>query len=57
MEKWYDITINANNKELLEQRFSAVFEKESISEALTALQYTYHFNFEIKDKQVFISKK
>ena len=57
MEKWYDITINADNKELLEQRFSAVFEKESISEALTALQYTYHFNFEIKDKQVFISKK
>ncbi|MEO6723391.1 MAG: FecR family protein [Ferruginibacter sp.] len=57
MEKWYDITINSDDKELMEQRFSAVFEKETITEALTALQYTYNFRFEIKDKQVFIYKK
>ncbi|MEO6231162.1 MAG: FecR family protein [Ferruginibacter sp.] len=57
MEKWYDITINSDDKELLEQKFSAVFEKETITEALTALQYTYSFHFEIKDKHVFIYKK
>jgi len=56
MEKWYDITIWTSDTELLEQRFSAVFEKETIGEALAALQFTYKFNFEVKDKQVFINK-
>jgi ferric-dicitrate binding protein FerR (iron transport regulator) len=56
MEKWYDITIWTSDTDLLEQRFSAVFEKETIGEALAALQFTYKFNFEVKDKQVFINK-
>jgi ferric-dicitrate binding protein FerR (iron transport regulator) len=56
MEKWYETTIWTSDTDLLEQRFSAVFEKETIEEALAALQFTYKFNFEVKDKQVFINK-
>jgi len=56
MEKWYNITIRTGDTDLLEQRFSAVFQKETIEEALAALQFTYKFSFEVRDKQLFINE-
>lgn len=47
LEKWYNVSIRIENDALKEERFTGVFEKETINEALTALQLTYPFYFEI----------
>lgn len=47
LEKWYNVSIKIENDSLKEERFTGVFEKETVNEALTALQLTYPFYFEI----------
>jgi hypothetical protein len=54
MQKWYNVEIILNNTELAAKQFSGAFDKEDIFEALSALQITNHFEFEIKGKKVFI---
>ena len=46
MERWYDVDINIKNAALKQKRFSGIFEKESISEALEALQLSVSFKFD-----------
>jgi transmembrane sensor len=46
MERWYDVDINIKNVALRQKRFSGIFEKESISEALEALQLSVSFKFD-----------
>lgn len=54
MEKWYNVEIVLENKELGAKSFSGIFGKENISQALEALQIINHFEFEINDGKVFI---
>ncbi len=54
MEKWYNAEITLTNDSLASKKFSGEFEKENLTEALNALQFINHFEFEIKGKQVFI---
>lgn len=54
MEKWYNIDIVLTNKKLEGKKFSGVFEKENISEALSALQIINHFEYEVKGSTVII---
>lgn len=54
MEKWYNVDIVLTNKKLEAKNFSGAFEKENISEALSALQFINHFDFEIKGRTVII---
>lgn len=46
LERWYDVDINIKNAALKQKRFSGIFEKESISEALEALQLSVSFKFD-----------
>lgn len=54
LEKWYKVSILINNDRLKQEHFTGVFEKESIGEALTALQVTYPFRYTITGKTVII---
>ncbi|WP_316791258.1 FecR family protein [Pedobacter frigoris] len=56
LERWYDVQIKFTNKEVERYRFTASFPVENIEQALTALQTAEHFNYEIKGKQITISK-
>jgi transmembrane sensor len=55
MEKWYGIPINFEKEFLKEQRFTGIFEKETIRQALHALSLTGDFNYEILPAGVTIS--
>ncbi len=54
MEKWYNVEIILENKELANKNFSGAFKKEDITTALQGLQFTNSFQFEIKGNTVFI---
>jgi len=58
METWYDVKFHFEEEDddLKKEVFTGSFSKESLQEALKALQYSYHFQFTIKDKEVFIRK-
>jgi len=57
IERWYDVKIYFEDDELKKEVFSGSFEKESLEQALNALQYSYPFDFTIKKKEVFIRRK
>lgn len=54
MEKWYNMEIVLQNKELANKNFSGAFKKEDIKTALQGLQFTNSFQFEIKGNTVYI---
>ncbi len=54
MEKWYNVEIILENKDLATRNFSGAFEKEDIATALEALQFTNHFEFDIKGNRIYI---
>ncbi len=56
LERWYNIKINFKDAEVDDYAFTATFEKETINDVLQVLQNAYHFNFEIKENQITISK-
>jgi ferric-dicitrate binding protein FerR (iron transport regulator) len=49
MERWYNVKIIFNSKELLRCRFKGAFENETIREALDALELTAAFSYTIKN--------
>jgi ferric-dicitrate binding protein FerR (iron transport regulator) len=57
MERWYGIKIIITNEAMKQFRFSGSFEKESITEALNALQLLSPFNYVIKNNIIIISTK
>ena len=57
MERWYGIKIIITNEAMKQLIFSGSFEKESITEALTALQLISPFNYVIKNNIIIISNK
>jgi ferric-dicitrate binding protein FerR (iron transport regulator) len=56
LERWYNIKINFKDAEVDDYTFTATFEKETIKEVLQVLQNAYHFNYEINENQITISK-
>lgn len=54
MERWYDVKFIFKNKIHEELMLHATFTTETIYQAMEALQYTFKFKYEIKDKEVTI---
>ena len=54
MARWYDVSFIFKNKELEDLMLHGSFTTETISQAMEALQYSFKFKYEIKDKQVTI---
>lgn len=57
MERWYDVKIQFADEKLKEQKYTGVFEKETLEQALTALSLSYPFIFEIDQNIVLLSSK
>ncbi|MGC4103457.1 FecR family protein [Ferruginibacter sp.] len=56
MERWYGVTINITNEKLKKELLTGIFEKETINEALKALQFTTPFNYKVEKDVITISK-
>ncbi|OIR14170.1 fec operon regulator FecR [mine drainage metagenome] len=57
MERWYNVHIVFENPDIEAYRFHSVFEKESVEQALQALQLTASFNYKINDNEIEITEK
>ena len=56
MERWYNVKINIKNESLKQEPLTGNFEKETISEALTALQFSTKFHYNINNNSINIYK-
>lgn len=56
LERWYDVKIEVKDAEILTYRFKGSFEKETLEQALEALQLASHFNYTVKKNNIIISK-
>lgn len=54
MERWFNVHIHVDNARVGNLHYSGIFHKETIGQALTALQLIRPFNFKITDNHVFI---
>lgn len=52
MERWYNVRIVFGDKAVQELRFVGSFEKETITEALSALQLVANFSYEIRNNEI-----
>lgn len=55
MQRWYSVTIVIKNDRLKRQLLTGIFEKETIQQALKALQYTTRFNYKTTNDTITIS--
>jgi ferric-dicitrate binding protein FerR (iron transport regulator) len=55
MERWFNVVIDINNESLKQKHFSGVFHKESINEALYAMQIICAFKYKINQNHVLIN--
>jgi len=56
MERWYNVKINIKNESLKQEPLTGNFEKETISEALSALQFSTKFHYNINNNSINIYK-
>lgn len=54
MERWYGVKIKFKNDDLRKYRFTGVFEKESLTQALNALRMIESFDYKYKNETVYI---
>lgn len=54
MERWYNVDIAFSNKKWEQRYLSGSFEKESLTQALKALQFTTGFNYKTEGKTILI---
>lgn len=54
IERWYGVNVAFQNPQTEKLKFTGVFERESLEQALTALQMTEKFQFAIKGETLFI---
>lgn len=57
MERWYGVTIDFDRRELENLRFTGTFQKETIRQALEALQLTASFKYSITGNQITIYER
>ncbi len=56
MERWYDINIEIKSQELKDSKYTGIFEKETIEQALKALSLSLPFKYEIDKNLIIINK-
>ena len=56
MQRWYKVTIYFRDDEVRKFRYTGVFDKENIRQALSALQLSYHFEYNIHNNEITIRK-
>jgi transmembrane sensor len=56
MERWYGVSIVISNEKLKKELITGSFEKETIYQALKALQFTNKFNYVTEKDKIIISK-
>ena len=54
MERWYGVVISFNNNKLKSLHMTGIFEKETVTEALSALQLLSTFSYNIKNDHITI---
>ncbi|WP_295721147.1 FecR family protein [Mucilaginibacter sp.] len=54
MERWYGIKVKFKNSAAKDYHFTGVFEKESVTQALSALQLIESFSYKYKNETVYI---
>ncbi len=54
MERWYNVTIQFENTAIQQLRFTGLFKKETLTQALEALQLTEGFNYKLVEDRVII---
>lgn len=54
MERWYNVSIRFENTAIQQLRFTGIFSKEPLGQALEALKLTENFNYRIIDATVII---
>lgn len=54
LERWYNVKIRIDNKEIGSYHFTGVFTNETIDQVLTAMQLVKSFNFKINDNDIAI---
>ncbi|RZM27182.1 MAG: DUF4974 domain-containing protein [Pedobacter sp.] len=52
LERWYNVKIAIKNSKIKSYRYTGAFSKETIHQALQAMQLTKHFNFKIQDHDI-----
>jgi ferric-dicitrate binding protein FerR (iron transport regulator) len=57
MENWFNIKIHFLDNEIKSRRFSGAVEKETLKQTMEAMQLSYHFNYKIKDNELWIGVK
>ena len=56
LERWYGVSIQIQDEEILSYRFKGSFEKETLEQALEALKLAAYFKYSIYKDQVIITK-
>ena len=56
MERWYGVTIDIQNPDILDYRFSGTFDEETFEQALLALRKAARFDYSIQKKHVTITR-
>jgi ferric-dicitrate binding protein FerR (iron transport regulator) len=56
MERWYNVSISIADPKLAEERLGGTFEKETVVQALKALQITTSFQFTMDEKGITITQ-
>jgi transmembrane sensor len=56
LERWYGVTIQVHDQEIISYRFKGSFEKETLEQALEVLKLAAHFKYSIYKDHVIITK-
>ena len=54
LQRWYDVEITLENKDLKNSTFTGTFDNETIEQALDALKLTTHFSYSIDKNRIII---
>jgi len=52
LERWYNVKITIKDPKIKNYRYTGVFSKETVNQALMAMQLTKHYNFKIQDHDI-----
>lgn len=56
MERWYNVTIEIPDRRIAMMRVTGTFEKETVKQALDALQIAFKFNYNIQRNRIIITE-
>ena len=54
LERWYNVKIQIENKEIGRYHFTGAFTNETIDQVITAMQLVKYFNFKINNNDITI---